>query len=309
MRPNLFRKVLVLLTAVFLTGCTTETTALTDQATIQEGLIVWFANLLLFLPRLIAAMVLFVITIYLAGLIGRIVQRIMKKRRVDSGIALLIFYTIRLSIIIVGGIWALKQVDFDVTAFLAGLGILGFTVGFALQDISKNLIAGLLLLIQKPFELGEMIRIDDYIGTVKSIDLRATELITNDGHNVLLPNATVFTMPIINYSRQAEWRINLPIGVAYDSDLGKVERITIQAIQVLPDVINTPAASLYFHTFNDSSIDFTLQYWIDARITNPFTATHAVIIAIQKAYQREGIEIPYPIQTEIQQITPPSVRA
>ncbi len=297
MQRKSFYGVLVL-TAVFLTSCAADVTA--DPAAIQADLTTWLAEVLLFLPRVIAAMVLFVITIYLAGLIGNIVRRIMKKRRVDSGITLLVFYVTRITIMIVGGIWALKQVNFDITAFLAGLGILGFTVGFALQDISKNIIAGFLLLIQKPFELGEMIQLDEYIGIVKSIDLRATELVTNDGHNVLIPNATVFTEPITNYSRQAEWRINLPIGVAYDSDLAKVERVTLQAVQPLPDVIDTPVTSLFFHTFNDSSIDFTLQYWIDARITNPFTATHAIVIAIQQAYQREGIEIPYPIQTEIQ---------
>jgi len=148
--------------------------------------------------------------------------------------------------------------------------------------------------------MGDMIEIEEYTGAVKSVDLRSTELETLDGHNVLIPNAKVFTTPITNFSRQAIWRINLPIGVAYDSDLEHVQRVTLQAIQTLPDVLDTPAPTLFFHTFNDSSIDFTVQYWIDGRIINPFTATHPVIIVIQKAYQTEGIEIPYPIQTEIQ---------
>jgi small-conductance mechanosensitive channel len=148
--------------------------------------------------------------------------------------------------------------------------------------------------------MSDLIQIDDYTGHVKSVDLRATELVTLDGHNVLIPNAKVFTTSITNYSRQALWRIKLPIGVAYDSDLEKVQRVTLQAIQSLPDVLEDPAPTLFFHTFNDFSIDCTLQYWIDGRIINPFAATHPIIIVIQKAYQREGIEIPYPIQTEIQ---------
>ena len=300
MRRNLFRGVFVLLTAVSLTSCATEEGVITDPALIQTSLTLWFANLLLFLPRIIAAMVLFVIALYMAGLISRIVQRVLEKRRVDPGVTLFAFYVTRLGIAIFGAIWALKQVNFDVTAFLAGLGILGFTLGFALQDISQNLIAGFLLLIQKPFEMSDLIQIDDYTGHVKSIDLRATELVTLDGHNVLIPNAKVFTTPITNYSRQALWRIKLPIGVAYDSDLEKVQRVTLQAIQSLPDVLEDPAPTLFFHTFNDFSIDCTLQYWIDGRIINPFAATHPIIIVIQKAYQREGIEIPYPIQTEIQ---------
>jgi small-conductance mechanosensitive channel len=169
-----------------------------------------------------------------------------------------------------------------------------------LQDISQNVVAGLLLLIQKPFELGDTIKVEDYTGVVLSVDLRSTELRTRDGHNVLIPNASVFTTPIINYSRQATWRISLSVGVAYDSDLEKVQRTTLEAIRTLPDVLGDPAPNLFFHTFADSSIDYTLHYWIDGRITDPFTATHPAIIAIQRAYAQSDIEIPYPIQTEIQ---------
>jgi small conductance mechanosensitive channel len=110
----------------------------------------------------------------------------------------------------------------------------------------------------------------------------------------------VFTTPIINYSRQANWRINLDVGVAYDSDLELVRHTTLQAISAIPDVLEQPAPDLFFHTFNDSSIDFTVRYWIDARLTNPFTATDPAVVTIQRAFARAGIEIPYPIQTAIQ---------
>lgn len=291
---------------LLLAGCTTtsETTAepldFSSPEAVGTALQGVLTGFLLFLPRMLAAMVLFVITLYLAAWISKIIRRILEKRRTDPGMTLLIYHVTRWTIVILGTISALKQVNFEVTAFLAGLGILGFTVGFALQDISQNVIAGFLLLIQKPFELGDLIQIDDYTGTVQSVDLRSTELRTRDSHNVLIPNAYVFTKPITNYSRQATWRISLPIGVAYNSDLELVQRVTLQAVQVLPDVLDDPAPLIFFHTFNDFSIDFTLYYWIDGRITNPFTATHPAIIAIQKAFAQAGIEIPYPIQTEIQ---------
>ncbi len=297
---------ILLVTAVLLlfTGCTIETTTQpldlsspeAISATLQSILVGFF----LFLPKMLAAMVLFVITLYLAAWISKVVRRIMEKRRMDAGVILLVYYITRWSIVIVGMITALRQVNFEVTTFLAGLGILGFTLGFALQDISQNVIAGLLLLIQKPFELGDMIQIDEFTGTVLSVDLRTTELRTRDGHNVLIPNAHVFTEPITNFSRQATWRVSLPIGVAYSSDLELVQRVVLRVIQTLPDVLDDPAPVLHFHTFNAYSIDFTLNYWIDSRVTNPFTAKHPAIIAIQKAFAQAGIEIPYPIQTEIQ---------
>ncbi len=291
---------------LLLVGCSTATQTaaepldLSSPEAVSTALRGVLAGFLLFLPRMLAAMVLFVITLYLAAWISKLIRRILEKRRTDPGITLLVYHVTRWSIVILGTISALRQVNFEVTAFLAGLGILGFTVGFALQDISQNVIAGFLLLIQKPFELGDLIQIDDYTGTVLSVDLRSTELRTRDSHNVLIPNAYVFTKPITNYSRQARWRISLPIGVAYNSDLELVQRVTLQTVQVLPDVLDDPAPMLYFHTFNDYSIDFTLYFWIDGRVTNPFTATHPAIIAIQKAFAQADIEIPYPIQTEIQ---------
>lgn len=296
----------IVVIALLLAGCatTTQTSAepldLTSPEAVATSLRGVLAGFLLFLPRMLAAMVLFVITLYLAVWISKLVQRILDRRRTDPGMALLLYHVTRWTIVILGTISALRQVNFEVTTFLAGLGILGFTVGFALQDISQNVIAGFLLLIQKPFELGDLIQIDDYTGTVLSVDLRSTELRTRDGHNVLIPNAYVFTKPITNYSRQARWRISLPIGVAYSSDLELVQRLTLQTVQTLPDVLDDPAPMLYFHTFNDYSIDFTLYFWVDGRITNPFTATHPAIIAIQKAFNQAEIEIPYPIQTEIQ---------
>lgn len=279
------------------TGPATAVTTSTRFSTVLEEIV---ADFLLFLPKLLAAMVMFVVTLYLANLISRLVQRLMQRRRADVGITLLIFHVTRWGILILGSIAALRQVEFELTAFLAGLGILGFTVGFALQSISQNLVAGLLLLIQKPFELGETIEVSNYRGRVVSVDLRATELQTSEGNNVLIPNASVFTTPIINYSRQATWRISLPIGVAYDSDLELVQQVTLQAIQALPDVLDEPSPTLFFHTFGDFSINFTVHYWIDGRVTNALTATHPAIIAIHRAYAQAGIEIPYPVQTEIQ---------
>jgi small conductance mechanosensitive channel len=299
---------LVGMTAVtlLLAGCTTaQRTAepsfdLSSPEAAMMTLSNALAEFLLFLPRLLAAMVLIVITLYLAAWISKLVKHILEKRRTDPGVTLLIYHVTRWTIVIVGMISALRQVNFDVTAFLAGLGILGFTIGFALQDISQNVMAGFLLLIQKPFELGDLIQIDDYIGTVSSVDLRSTELHTGDGHNVLIPNAYVFTKPITNFSRQATWRISIPIRVAYNSDLELVQRVALQTLQTLPDVLDTPEPAVNFQKFGDYSLDLTLNFWIDGRITNPVTAPHPAIIALQKAFAQAGIEIPYPVQTAIQ---------
>jgi small conductance mechanosensitive channel len=257
------------------------------------------ARFLAFVPHILAALVIFVATIYLANLISRMLQRYMEKRRADPGWTVLIVLTIRWGIILMGTVATLRQVNFELTGFLAGLGIMGFTIGFALQDISRNIIAGMLLLVQKPFEIGDFVKIEEFTGRILSVDMRSTELLTPDGNNVLIPNGNVFTMPIVNYSRVSTRRMELTIGVAYDSDLEVVRHTTLDAIRSIPDVLNSPAPTLFFHTFNAYSIDFTVRFWIDTRVTEAATALDPAIVAIQQAYVRKNISIPYPIQTEI----------
>jgi len=257
------------------------------------------AEFLAFLPKLIAALVIFLITVYGAALVSRLIRRYLERQRVDPALTLLLFYITRWGVILIGFVAALRQVDFELTGFLAGLGIVGFTLGFALQDITRNIVAGMLLLVQKPFEIGDLVEIERFTGRVKSVDLRSTEILTLDGNNVLIPNGSVFTTPITNYSRESNRRIELTLGVAYDSDLEVVRHTTLQAIRAIPDALSNPAPSLYFHTFNDSAIDFTVRFWIDTRVTDAFTATDPAVVAIQQAFARKEIEIPYPIQTEI----------
>ena len=105
------------------------------------------ADFLLFLPKLLSALVIFALSLYLANLISILVRRFLERRRTEPGTVLLLFLLTRWGITILGVIYALQQVEFQLTAFLAGLGIIGFTIGFALQDISQNIVAGLLLLI------------------------------------------------------------------------------------------------------------------------------------------------------------------
>jgi small-conductance mechanosensitive channel len=135
---------------------------------ILEQLIVDFLTLL---PSLIAALVVFVVGLFLASIIRRVVRRALMRRTENTQpITLLSQLAYWLVVILVAAI-SLQMVGFNLTAFLAGLGIAGITIGFALQDVSKNFIAGLLMLIQQPFEIGESIEVGGYSGTVEAIDM------------------------------------------------------------------------------------------------------------------------------------------
>ena len=256
-------------------------------------------NFLTFLPNLVVALLIFLVSLYLAGFLAKMVCRAMEHRKADREIMLFMGKLTRWSVIILGIIAALQQVGFDVTAFLAGLGILGFTVGFALQDVSKNFVAGLLLLLEQPFEIGDVIEVGDYVGTVANVELRATEIYTFDGQNVLIPNADVFTSPIKNYSRYNKRRLDLTVGVAYDSDLEIVRQTALEVVSKIKGVIDNPAPSVVFKSLSESTIDFTVYYWVDLDVGRYLESIDAGVTGIKAAFEEKGIEMPYPTRKVI----------
>ncbi|MCP4707887.1 MAG: mechanosensitive ion channel family protein, partial [Planctomycetes bacterium] len=191
-----------------------------------------------------------------------------------------------------------SEVDFDVTGFAAGLGIIGFTIGFALKDIAENFVAGVLLLWQQPFDIGDSVSVGGYSGTVTSIQIRATTVRTWDGLLVIIPNADVYSNAITNYSQIDERRISLAVGVGYESDLPQVSEVMIEVANNLPGVIkDDPAPEVAFSEFGESSINVTLYFWIRTQKTDYRSTLDAAVKNIKLAFEQAGINIPYPIRT------------
>ncbi len=174
-----------------------------------------------FIPKLVVAIVVFLVSLVLARLGGRAVGRVAFARGVDEEIRKLLRRLTTVAVIVVGTVVALDQVDFDVTGFIAGIGLIGFTLGFAFQDIAKNFMAGILILLQQPFDIGDAIQVSGYEGTVTDVDIRATTIKAWDGQQVIVPNAEVYTSSIINYSKYAARRIVLALGLGYDQDIAR----------------------------------------------------------------------------------------
>jgi small conductance mechanosensitive channel len=248
------------------------------------------------LPNVFTALLIFVLSLYLARLLSNLLKRVLKRREADREITLLLATIARWSIIVAGIITALQRF-FDVTAFLAGLGILGFTIGFALQNIMQNFVSGVILLIEQPFDVGDAVELNGYGGTVLTISLRTTEMRTFDGLIVMIPNADVLSNTITNYTRADRRRIELPVGVSYGSDPAIARQIVLDAIQNVPGYLSDPESMVVFHTFGGSSVDMTAYFWIDTSKTNPFAAKDTALELIKAALENKGIEIPFPITT------------
>ena len=249
-----------------------------------------------FIPNLIAAIIIFVVSIYLGRLGFRAVEAGLRRRRTDPEITLLIARLWQWSIIIFGTIWGLAQVNFNVTSFVAGLGIVGFTVGFALKDIAENFVAGILLLLQQPFDIGDAVEVDGYGGTVESIEIRSTTVRTWDGLLVIIPNAAVYSHPITNYSKISKRRVSVTVGVAYETDLDQADAVILKVVEDLPGIKDDPAPFVTFNEFADSSINATVYFWIDTSEAGYFGSLDSVVKGIKRAFDQEGINIPYPIR-------------
>lgn len=268
----------------------------------QQPLSTILEQLLAFIPRLIMAIAIFLLALWLASWIARVVKRAAERRELDPELALLFGRLARWSVIILGTIAALEQVHFNVAAFVGGLGIVGFTVGFALKDIAENFVAGILLLWQQPFDIGESISVQDYSGTVTEISLRATEIRTFDGLLVYIPNAIVYGNPLTNLSKLPQRRIALDVGVAYGTDLEEATQVALEAVQQLPGVLlEDPAPTVVFGTFGESSIDFTLYYWVDTTVTGFLAAQDMGLKAVNRAFEQAHVEMPFPVRTVLVQ--------
>jgi len=188
--------------------------------------------------------------------------------------------------------------DKTVTSVLAGSGIIGLALSFAFQDLAANLISGFYMAAKNPFEIGDVIQVNDHMGTVKDIQLRSTLIETLDGNEVRIPNRILFENPLMNFYETKTGRIELKVGISYGEDLERVEKITLEAIQKLPIIIEDSKVEFIYTGFGDSSIDFQVMYWVPYDDYMQYLqGVSEGVKAVKKAFDENDIVIPFPIRT------------
>ncbi|MEA3309033.1 MAG: mechanosensitive ion channel family protein [Chloroflexota bacterium] len=255
-------------------------------------------NALNMLPHLIAAVVTFIITLFLASLTAQWVKKVLKSGEHDPEIIALLVRFARWAVLILGTMLSLEQINFDITSFLASLGIAGFTIGFALQDIARNFVAGILLLLRQPFDIGDAVQVaDSYSGEILDINMRDTVLKTWSGEAVILPNIDVFSNPIINYSDYPDRRRTVNIGIGYGQDMEAAMHIFRTAIQKTDGVLEEPAPSMLAEELGSSGMNIAARFWVNQKTHGLFDVHSKVVLAINTAAEANNIELPYPTQT------------
>ncbi len=265
------------------------------QAFTLENIFAWLIDIL---PRLGVALLIFFIGYLFSRWATRALKKALDLRKVDTELIVLFALMTRWGILILALYLAAESIaPGRLTGFVAALGIAGFALGFALQDVAKNFIAGILLLLQQPFNIGEVIEVAGYSGTVLNITLRTTEIRTLDGRFVSIPNGDVFVNPLINYSKAPRRRVEITVGVAYDSDLDQVTKLALDLVRDIPGVLEDPPPSIIFTGLGDSAIEFSLYYWVDTEDGDLGAAKTMGIKRIVGSFEDAGIEMPYPTQT------------
>lgn len=250
-----------------------------------------------FLIQLGTGLLILLAAMLISSWLARLVSRAVEQRKADAAASETLQRLVRWSIMIIGAVLAIEQVVPNVTSLLAGLGIAGFTIGFALQDVAKNFVAGVLLLVQRPFEIGDTIEVSGFTGTVVDISLRTTDMRDVDGRYVIIPNGDVFVSPIINLSRAPYRRISVQIGVSYEADPDQVERIALQAIQSVRGLVEDPEPDVVFEALGDSAVQATVRFWANMSEIPYSQAQTDGLKAIKAAVERAGIDMPFPTQS------------
>ncbi len=200
----------------------------------------------------------------------------------------------------VAGILALDVLGINVMPFVAGAGVAGLAIGFAAKDTLSNLIAGILLIIDRPFEVGDRIEVwaapsgSATWGDVIDIGLRATRIRTTDHIVVIIPNNEIMKRDIVNYTAiSSEIRVRINIGIAYDADVAKAKKLLREVAREIPWVLHRPPPKVVVRNFGESSVDLQLRVWIENARKRMDTISD-ITDRIKTVFDREKIEIPYP---------------
>ena len=251
------------------------------------------------IPAIIIALVIIMLTRYAAQFTRGIAEKVGKKTLQSKSLQLLLSKTAHLTTWIVGVALACVVAfpGLRLGDIIATLGLSSVAIGFAFQDIFKNFLSGILILIQRPFRIDDQIVVDDYEGTVERIDIRTTKIRTYDGERILMPNSEVFTSAVRVRTAFNQRRTDLAVGVDYNTSLPEAKRILQKTIEKVEGVLAHKAPEIDLVGFGDSSIDFIVRYWTSPRQPQVRQVQTRAVIAIKKALDAANITIPYPIRT------------
>lgn len=236
----------------------------------------------------------FVAFVVAAVVLRRVVERVVLRTDPEGSIARFAGRMVRNLVVLVGLLYALVSLGVQIGPLVGALGVTGIAIAFAVTAILENVFASVMLKTRRPIRVGDQVSTHDRSGTVVEVNFRAVVLDSFDGERVIIPSSMVMNDVIVNSTATPTRRTVLPVGVAYGTDLHRAQEVVLAATSVVDGVLDAPSPQAWVTTFGESSIDFDVRFWHASDIATMFRVRSDVAMAIEAAFDREGIEIPFP---------------
>jgi small conductance mechanosensitive channel len=255
------------------------------QEIISSYVIPWGINIIL-------ALAVFVIGRWLASMIVRGVKRLMKKADMDKALIGFLSSILNAVLLVVVVIAALEQLGVNTTSVLAVFAAAGLAVGLALKDSLSNFSAGVMLIIFKPFKVGDFVDAAGIAGVVEVIRIFNTQLRTGDNREIIVPNAQIYGGIITNFSAREQRRIDLVIGIGYEDDIRVAKQILEEILQAEERILKEPAPVILVSELGESSVDLAVRPWVNS--ADYWDVRSDLLETIKREFDAKGISIPYP---------------
>jgi len=249
-------------------------------------------------PGVLLKIVAFLVILLLFRLLARMARRITVRSLASSKVTIsrlleeMITSMIQRVVMIFGVLVALSQVGVSLGPLLAGLGVAGFIVGFALQDVLSNFASGVMILFYRPFDVDDLIEVGGVSGKVSRMTLVSTTILTLDHQTLVVPNTKIWGDVIKNVTAQTVRRVDMTFGIAYHDDIAKAERVLNAIVEEHPKILDDPESMVRLHTLGESSVDFIVRPWVE---TDDYWDVYWDITReVKMRFDREGISIPFP---------------
>jgi small-conductance mechanosensitive channel len=237
-----------------------------------------------------------VFSFYLSRKLSSFAKYFLNSRGVDQGVSDSIAQFIKIVVVILGFLLALEGLGFSLSSLAAFGAVLMVGIGFGLQNIAQNFISGIIILIERPIKVGDIIQVGTATGKVLEIRVRSTIVQTRDDVSIIVPNSKLIAEEVINESFSGtDIRLHIEVGVAYGSDLEQVREILLSVAKENTNVLDSPEPDVIFKSFGDSSLDFDLRVWT-RELWREKKVSSDLRFEIAKKFQEGGVQIPFPQQ-------------
>jgi small conductance mechanosensitive channel len=243
-------------------------------------------------PKLAGAVLALIIGLWLANMITGGLSRRMEKNEVDPSLRPFLESLVSALLKVLVLVSVLGMVGIEMTSFIAILGAAGLAVGLALSGTLQNFAGGVMILIFKPFKVGDVIEAQGYTGSVNMIQIFNTILKTPDNKTIIIPNGGLSTSSMVNYSTEATRRVDWTFGIAYGDDIDKAKEVLGALLAAHEKVLKDPAPFIELGELADSSVNFTVRAWVNAE---DYWAVHFYMLhKVYREFAAAGLNIPFP---------------